>query len=743
MRSDELQKLRKQVEVFAYEQQGWARQREEMATKVDHVQGKLITYSNYISALEDCCDKTGFPVAAVKQAALDETELETQTESEDDTALACNNRPHRETRNRALVSLWPEKPSLRSPIKTQAKSNDSPKKAVKIAVLKNMTNADDEITTISRPLTCEECSRHKQVVGIMPRKEPFQPYWEALMLQDNVYKLEIRDVWQIALLTIPEELKPKLNTEMKSGNIMNRVNDETDEGIYERLKQALLDMRGLSHADWSKILEIKQAGNESFERYAERLWVTYREHSGLENADRNHDALLQLVKNNAGIPVQKALSNGVDPAENTLSGVLAQDHGGKLRPIAYYSRKKSTIEQGFDPCTQHVLAVHWMLTATEPIVGFQPIVVHTVHTPVQMLLQGRIKGVSSQRLARWLADIQARDITTVNDRILPHLLGDVEGHPHTCQTKQEAQSPVHDQELPNQTQVYIDGSRYWHDGKFHTGCVVWAPHSPNSDNNQLLIKLSEDTSAQEAELIALLEAIRSHHEPLCVYTGSRYAFGTVHDFMAQWQLRKFLTSAGTPIKHLNIITSIWQEIRARDSSLSVVKVRAHIIKNPDENEKNNNIADQLAKLAAQKGDEWKPDRLVVPAVSAIQTIPIDLKQYQQELWSPDGELTPHLQQDQLVKVTEGMILRDDKYIVPEALQKPVIKLYHDYAHVSAPKTQQLIQKNFWWPQMASDIQDGVTHASYVPPLTKASLAVQNCVDQSHPRDLGSYSNWIS
>ncbi len=220
----------------------------------------------------------------------------------------------------------------------------------------------------------------------------------------------------------------------------------------------------------------------------------------------------------------------------------------------------------------------------------------------------------------------------------------------------------------------------------------------------LLIKLSENTSAQEAELIALLEAIRSHHEPLCVYTDSRYAFGTVHDFMAQWQLRKFLTPAETPIKHFNTITSIWQEIRTRDSSLSVVKVRAHIIKNPDENEKNNNIADQLAKLAAQKGDEWKPDRLVVPAVSAIQTIPIDLKQYQQELWSSDGELTPHLQQDQLVKVTEGMILRDDKYIVPEALQKPVIKLYHDYAHVSAPKTQQLIQKNFWWPQMASDIQ---------------------------------------
>lgn len=47
-----------------------------------------------------------------------------------------------------------------------------------------------------------------------------------------------------------------------------------------------------------------------------------------------------------------------------------------------------------------------------------------------------------------------------------------------------------------------------------------------------------------------------------------------------------------------------------------------------------------------------------------------------------------------------LILKDRIYIVPEALQKPVIKLYHGYAHVS----QQLIQQNFWWWGMASDIE---------------------------------------
>ncbi len=151
-------------------------------------------------------------------------------------------------------------------------------------------------------------------------------------------------------------------------------------------------------------------------------------------------------------------------------------------------------------------------------------------------------------------------------------------------------------------------------------------------------------------------------------------------------IAQILTSAGTQIKHFNIITSIWHSIKMRDSPLSVIKVRAHISRNPDEHEQNNNIADQLAKLAAVKGDDWQLDILSAPAVSAVQTTPVDLKQYQQELWNTDGELVPHLQQDKLVKVTEGIILRDGKYVVPDALQKPVIKLYHDYARLSFQNT---------------------------------------------------------
>lgn len=92
--------------------------------------------------------------------------------------------------------------------------------------------------------------------------------------------------------------------------------------VIARLKAALLKLRGPTHAEWDKILDIKQVGKESFEAYAERMWVSYKEHSGLENAERDHDVLLQILKNNAGPHIQQALMQGAEPPENTYQSLV-------------------------------------------------------------------------------------------------------------------------------------------------------------------------------------------------------------------------------------------------------------------------------------------------------------------------------------------------------------------------------------------------------------------------------------
>lgn len=91
----------------------------------------------------------------------------------------------------------------------------------------------------------------------MPRRGPFLSYWDKLMLQALVYSLEPRDVWQIVLLMVPEELHSKIPQELRTGKILERQTGETNDDIYNRIKEVLLQMRGPPQAEWHRILDIK------------------------------------------------------------------------------------------------------------------------------------------------------------------------------------------------------------------------------------------------------------------------------------------------------------------------------------------------------------------------------------------------------------------------------------------------------------------------------------------------------
>jgi ribonuclease HI len=61
--------------------------------------------------------------------------------------------------------------------------------------------------------------------------------------------------------------------------------------------------------------------------------------------------------------------------------------------------------------------------------------------------------------------------------------------------------------------------------------------------------LPEGTSAQKAELIALIQALQmAEGQSINIYTDSRYAFATAHIHGAIYRQRGLLTSAGKDIK---------------------------------------------------------------------------------------------------------------------------------------------------------------------------------------------------
>lgn len=101
-------------------------------------------------------------------------------------------------------------------------------------------------------------------------KSPFTPWWERVKTQYNAYSIEMRDVWQVLLLSIPSEIGHRATDDVKDDTIVNHLFET--ESNAERLKANLLALWGPSHADWTRLKACKQGTQEPFAQYAEKLW---------------------------------------------------------------------------------------------------------------------------------------------------------------------------------------------------------------------------------------------------------------------------------------------------------------------------------------------------------------------------------------------------------------------------------------------------------------------------------------
>ena len=87
--------------------------------------------------------------------------------------------------------------------------------------------------------------------------------------------------------------------------------------------------------------------------------------------------------------------------------------------------------------------------------------------------------------------------------------------------------------------------------------------------------LSPDTSAQRAELIALIQALeRAKGKRITIFTDSHYAFGTVHIQGPIYQERGFLTAEGKEIKNLPEIHRLLEAAQL-PRAVSIVHVPGH------------------------------------------------------------------------------------------------------------------------------------------------------------------------
>ncbi|ERE83902.1 neutral cholesterol ester hydrolase 1-like protein [Cricetulus griseus] len=290
----------------------------------------------------------------------------------------------------------------------------------------------------------------------------------------------------------------------------------------------------------------------------------------------------------------------VDERAGIARGVLTQALGPWKRPVAYLSKKLDPVASGWPSCLKAIAAVALLVKDADKLTLGQHVTIIAPHALESIVRQPPDRWMTNSRMTHYQSLLLTDRITFAPPAIL---------NPATLLPEADDSTPVHrcadilaeetgvrtdltDQPWPGVPSWYTDGSSFVVEGKRKAGAAV-------VDGKQVLwaSSLPEGTSAQKAELLALIQALRlAEGKAVNIYTDSRYAFATAHIHGAIYRQRGLLTSAGKDIKNKEEILALLEAIHL-PKKLAIVHCPGHQ-KGTDPVTRGNQMADQTAKQAA-------------------------------------------------------------------------------------------------------------------------------------------------
>lgn len=386
----------------------------------------------------------------------------------------------------------------------------------------------------------------------------------------------------------------------------------------------------------------------------------------------------------------------------TMAAVLAQDHAGKLRPVAFFSRVVPVPVQGMPACLRALASCAMAVEMATPFTMGHPMELHTTHQILFLLKNLHTQHMSAQRLSGYEVILLSNPSLTVRYSsptsgpapILNALLGlkwegDELPPQHDCiEIIHQDTSPRADllsSPMEGVQTVFVDGScSRPNDTTYHAGyAVVQLP------DIILEAKPIPFQSAQAAELIALTRACQLFEgQEVNIYTDSKYAYGTTHDNGMIWKRRGFVAADGKAISHSSLVDALLTAIHL-PRRVAVIHCKAHT-HGTDSIARGNALADAAAKQAASATQALVQLPPLVPPSAPWDQILQDLQAFATkedlDFWVSQGlELDP----------STGLISKEGRPGIPQGSASLFISQYHGVGHRGSKVTAELIAKDFY------------------------------------------------